>query len=237
MRIGLAGWSNPPAHKALRRASQTHLEYYAECFSCVEINSSFHRPHKRATYAAWRVATPAQFKFSVKMPRTITHDSGLVHTKVELMQFYTAIDALLPKLGAVLMQLPPSLEFDPRSVRAFLKSIPRWKEVRLVCEPRHASWFTPAADALLVRSEVAASPQIPLRSSAPTNPAAVESAPIFAGTAARENTIRVIPTSRLGTSRSKSLRSMALTHGASSTILRALPRGRMRCVSRLTAAD
>jgi uncharacterized protein YecE (DUF72 family) len=151
VRIGIAGWSNPPRHKTRRGANQSHLEYYAEHFSCVEINSSFYRTHRKSTYSAWNLATPASFRFAVKMPRTITHDSGLQGTGEETAQFFAEIEALQPKLGAVLVQLPPSLEFQAAHVRAFFKSMPKLGGTALVCEPRHASWFTGAADALLQR--------------------------------------------------------------------------------------
>jgi uncharacterized protein YecE (DUF72 family) len=123
--------------------------YYAENFSCVEINSTFYRPHRKATYEAWKAATPAAFRFSVKMPRTITHECALRHAAAEVSEFFSGIEALQPKLGAVLLQLPPSLEFNAAAFRAFIKSVPKLRHVRLVCEPRHASWFAGPADALL----------------------------------------------------------------------------------------
>jgi hypothetical protein len=54
IRVGLAGWSNPPAKRFERDHDQTHLSYHAAHFSCVEINSSFYRTHQSATYARWR---------------------------------------------------------------------------------------------------------------------------------------------------------------------------------------
>jgi uncharacterized protein YecE (DUF72 family) len=149
IRVGLAGWSNPPAKRYERDPDQTHLDYYAEHFSCVEINSSFYRPHQRATYARWRDATPAQFRFSVKMPRSVTHESHLRRCAREVARFYEDIQALRPKLAAVLVQLPPSLEFNRRTVRTFFNSVPRLRGMKVVCEPRHSSWFTSAADSTL----------------------------------------------------------------------------------------
>jgi uncharacterized protein YecE (DUF72 family) len=155
VRIGIAGWSNPPSQKELRPAHQSHLEYYAERFSCVEINSSFYRSHRKSTYSAWKLATPAAFRFAVKLPRTITHESALSNAADEVASFFDEIEALQPKLGVVLVQLPPSLDFNAAKVRSFFRSLPRLEGVRLVCEPRHASWFTGSADALLERLEVA----------------------------------------------------------------------------------
>jgi uncharacterized protein YecE (DUF72 family) len=161
IRVGLAGWSNPPAQRIARRPDQTHLSCYAAHFSCVEINSSFYRPHQGATYARWRDETPAQFRFSVKMPRSITHESHLKRCSAEIASFYEEIAHLQPKLAVVLVQLPPSLEFNGRMVRAFFKTVPRVRGTKLVCEPRHESWFTKASEDALEDagvSRVAADP-------------------------------------------------------------------------------
>src|ERR1700728_4628894 len=125
IRVGMAGWSNPPGKRSERDSDQTHLSYYAAHFSCVEINSCFYRPHQSVTYERWRDQTPAPFRFSVKMPRSITHESHLKRCTAEVGRFYENIAALQPKLAAVLVQLPPSLEFNERAVRAFFKSVPR----------------------------------------------------------------------------------------------------------------
>jgi uncharacterized protein YecE (DUF72 family) len=149
IRVGLAGWSNPPEKRTVRGADQSHLSYYAQHFSCVEINSSFYRTHTAATYARWRDETPEQFRFSLKMPKSITHESHLKRCAGEVERFYDDITHLQPKLAAVLIQLPPTLEFDSRSVRAFFRRAPRLPATVVVCEPRHASWFTKAADDVL----------------------------------------------------------------------------------------
>jgi uncharacterized protein YecE (DUF72 family) len=154
IRVGLAGWSNPPAQRLERAPGQTHLSYYAAHFSCVEINSSFYRPHRHATYARWRDETPATFRFSVKMPRTITHESHLKHCATEIARFYEEIAGLQPKLAAVLVQLPPSLEFNRRTVRTFFNSLPRFRGTKVVCEPRHPSWFKSAAEEALREARV-----------------------------------------------------------------------------------
>jgi len=161
IRVGLAGWSNPPAKRSERDPEQTHLAYYAAHFSCVEINSSFYRPHQSATYQRWRGETPTPFRFSVKMPRSVTHESHLKRCATEVARFYEGIAALQPKLAAVLVQLPPSLEFNRRTVRTFFESVPRLHGTRVVCEPRHPSWFTSAAESALrdaTVSRVAADP-------------------------------------------------------------------------------
>lgn len=149
--VGTAGWTNPPSLKPLRRAGQSHLEHYATHFSCVEINSSFYRAHRQETYLQWCNATPCGFRFAVKMPRSITHESALKSTARDVKDFFRGVESLMPKLSVVLVQLPPSLEFQLSLVRAFFTSLPRLDGVHIACEPRHSSWASQAADALLAR--------------------------------------------------------------------------------------
>jgi uncharacterized protein YecE (DUF72 family) len=147
--------------RADRPAAQSHLAYYAAHFSCVEINSSFYRPHRAATYTRWRDETPAQFRFSVKMPRSITHEGRLRGRAAEVSRFYSQISHLQPKLAAVLVQLPPSLEYSAAIVRSFFKAVPRTRGTAVTCEPRHVSWFSKRATEALGRldvSRVAADP-------------------------------------------------------------------------------
>jgi uncharacterized protein YecE (DUF72 family) len=147
--------------RAAREPAQSHLAYYAAHFSCVEVNSSFHRPHRGATYRRWRDETPPQFRFSVKMPRSITHEGRLRGRSAEVSRFYADISQLQPKLAAVLVQLPPSLEYSAAIVRSFFKIVPRTHGIAVTCEPRHVSWFSKRAAEALDRldvSRVAADP-------------------------------------------------------------------------------
>ena len=173
IRVGLAGWGNPPAKRGERGQDQTHLSYYATRFSCVAINSSFYRPHQSATYARWHDETPATFRFSVKMPGSITHESHLQRCASEVARFYDDIAGLRRKLSAVLVQLPPSLEFNGRSVRAFFDAVPRIRGTKVVCEPRHQSWFTSAADDTLRDAGVSRVAADPARYPAAESPAGV----------------------------------------------------------------
>jgi len=73
-RVGTAGWSIPRASAERAPGDGTHLQRYARVLACSEINSSFHRSHRAAVYAKWAASTPSGFRFSVKLPRAITHD-------------------------------------------------------------------------------------------------------------------------------------------------------------------
>jgi len=161
--IGTAGWTLPkdhaPAFPPPGDANLTHLQRYAHRFHCVEINSSFHRPHMRKTWERWAATTPPNFRFSVKLPRTITHDAKLKNCGALLQTFLDEATGLGTKLGPLLIQLPPSLAFDEPLAHDFLstfrelhptsESASDSTENQAALEPRHASWFTPAADRLL----------------------------------------------------------------------------------------
>jgi uncharacterized protein YecE (DUF72 family) len=153
--IGSAGWSLPRAEQADFPAAGSHLERYASRFDAVEINSSFHRPHRPATYARWSAAVPASFRFAVKVPKTITHGLRLRQAGDLLETFLAEASGLGDKLGCLLVQLPPSLELEPAAVEGFfaelrsLAPVSPSASILLACEPRHPSWFTPEADDLL----------------------------------------------------------------------------------------
>jgi uncharacterized protein YecE (DUF72 family) len=149
IRVGIAGWNNPPDQRNKRGPHESHLAYYCSHFSCVEINSSFYKTHRAATYERWREETPAQFRFSVKMPRSVTHEARLRRAAREVSRFYEDIALLRPKLRAVLVQLPPTLEFNVKTTRTFFQGAPSIRGTIITCEPRHASWFSTAADGVL----------------------------------------------------------------------------------------
>ena len=153
--VGTAGWSLPKASQAEFPPEGSHLARYACVLRGVEINSSFYRSHSQQTYAKWAAATPRTFRFAVKVPRTITHEGRLRRARRPLEQFLDEVSGLGTRLGPLLVQLPPSLEYEPRAARAFLTLLRECHQGSVVCEPRHASWFTARAEALLVRHRVA----------------------------------------------------------------------------------
>jgi uncharacterized protein YecE (DUF72 family) len=155
IRIGTAGWSLPKPHAAEFPSEGTHLQRYAQRFSGVEINSSFYRPHKPDTYARWAASVPPAFRFAVKVPREITHVRKLVCPADPLDRFLSEAGALGDRLGPLLVQLPPSLGFDETIAGAFFDALRARFDGLAVCEPRHPSWFTPRAEALLVQHRLA----------------------------------------------------------------------------------
>ena len=155
MRIGTAGWAIPRASADAFPDEGSHLARYARVLGCVEINSSFHRPHRRAVYERWAAGTPPDFRFAVKLPRAITHDARLRRARLPLRTFLDDAAGLGERLAVVLVQLPPSFAFESRPVRAFFALLAEMFTGAIVCEPRHPSWFTLAADRALVAARVA----------------------------------------------------------------------------------
>ncbi|MBA2963066.1 MULTISPECIES: DUF72 domain-containing protein [Ramlibacter] len=155
IRIGTAGWSLAPGEQHRFPAGASHLQRYAQVFEACEINSSFHRPHRAATWARWAAEVPDGFAFSAKLPREITHERRLVDCEAPLRSFLDAAGALGDRLRALLVQLPPSLAFDAPTADAFFAALHGLHPAPAVLEPRHASWFTPAVDAWLAQRRIA----------------------------------------------------------------------------------
>ncbi|MBB3221738.1 DUF72 domain-containing protein [Pseudoduganella umbonata] len=153
-RIGTAGWSLPRETWNAFPTEGSQLERYATVFNAVEINTSFYRPHQPKTYERWAASTPSQFRFAVKLPRTITHEAKLHGIDALLARFAGEAGALCDKLGAVLVQLPPSLALDAPAAGALFDALHARFHCMIACEARHASWFTPAATDLLRQAGV-----------------------------------------------------------------------------------
>ncbi len=164
--VGSAGWSIPWQHAAAFPGEGAHLQRYARVLPAVEINTSFYRFHRPATYARWAASTPAHFRFSVKVHRSITHYKRLRQPQL-LDDFLAGVTQLGEKLGLLLVQLPPSLLFEADVAAAFFRYLRERFAGQVACEPRNASWFTPEAEALLKSYRVAR--------------AAVDPAPVDAG--------------------------------------------------------
>lgn len=116
------------------------LERYASIFGGVEINSSFYRRHRPATWQRWHDTVPEGFKFAVKMARTVTHERGLVDADSEIEIFFSDVALLEGKLGPILVLLPPQLAFDPPLAVAFFECLRKHSPGRIEIEPRHVSW-------------------------------------------------------------------------------------------------
>lgn len=155
------------------------MQRYSCRFPAVEINTSFYRPHRRKTYEKWACSVPADFRFSVKIPKSITHQQRLQHPDELLARFLAEVAGLGEKIGCLLVQLPPSLALDiPIAANCFASLERRVREIwqpttmpAVVCEPRHSSWFTAGANELFLSHGVTRVIADPVSVLAGVNPA------------------------------------------------------------------
>jgi uncharacterized protein YecE (DUF72 family) len=128
-RVGISGWTYPPWRgvfypPGLRQADE--LAFASRVFPTIELNGSFYSLMRPQSYRAWRAAVPDDFVFAVKGGRFITHMKRLKGAETALANFFASgILCLGEKLGPILWQLPPSLRFDPDTLRAFCDLLPR----------------------------------------------------------------------------------------------------------------
>jgi uncharacterized protein YecE (DUF72 family) len=116
------------------------LEHYAGRFQTVEVNNAFYRLPEARTFADWARRTPDDFVVAVKMSRYLTHVRRLREPAEPVQLFLSRARHLGPKLGPVLLQLPPTLRAETRALDATLRCFP--SAVRVAVELRHESWFT-----------------------------------------------------------------------------------------------
>lgn len=141
--IGTSGWQYRdwrgtfyPPDLAVR----SWLEAYAARFATVESNNAFYRLPERRTFADWARRTPDDFVMAVKVSRFLTHIKRLAEPKEPVARFLNRVAGLGPKLGPVLLQLPPGLRANTDRLAATLDLFPT--EIRVAVEFRHPSWFT-----------------------------------------------------------------------------------------------
>lgn len=141
IRIGTSGWHYkhwlgrfyPPKLPASKM-----LAFYFEHFNTVEINNSFYRLPSESAFAAWRDATPPDFRFAVKGSRFITHNKKLKDAAPALERLLPNVEALGHKLGPILFQLPPQWQVNPGRLESFLEALPAGH--RYAFEFRNETW-------------------------------------------------------------------------------------------------
>jgi uncharacterized protein YecE (DUF72 family) len=132
-------------------AQQQWLAFYAQHYNTVEINATFYRYFPRSVFVRWRDETNADFRFTLKDPKVITHEKRLHQIDGELNQFFESIQDLSAKLCTVLWQFPASFKWASDETVAlliqFLKQLP--STTKHVVEFRDRSWFKEDVYALL----------------------------------------------------------------------------------------
>ncbi|MCW4001446.1 MAG: DUF72 domain-containing protein [Candidatus Bathyarchaeota archaeon] len=157
LHLGTIGWSYTfwkgnfyPA----KTASKDFLGYYAGQFGTVEVDSTFYRIPTEQTIRSWGSQTPKGFLFSFKFPQLITHIRQLRDCQVQTASFLSRLEPLGDRVGALLLQFPPSFTAKHQADLAeYLHSLP--DGYRYVVEVRHRSWLTPDFFSLLRMHHVA----------------------------------------------------------------------------------
>jgi len=169
--VGTAGWSIPRPNQARFPPGDSLLARYAKLLPAVEINSTFYRPHRASTFERWAASVPRAFRFSVKIPREITHDHRLSGSAKLLKTFLADVAPLGSRLGCLLVQLAPGHEYDARIARSFFTSLRKQFDGGVALEPRHESWFGDPANRLLKKFKVARVAADPARADGDGEPA------------------------------------------------------------------
>jgi uncharacterized protein YecE (DUF72 family) len=151
--VGTSGWQYRDWRGRFypqRLPQRRWLECYAEHFGTVELNNAFYRLPERATFEGWRARTPSDFIIAVKASRYLTHIKRLRDPEEPVARLLERARGLGPRLGPVLLQLPPSLRCDVPLLDDCLACFPA--AVRVAVEPRHPSWWVePVAATLAAR--------------------------------------------------------------------------------------
>lgn len=129
VRTGISGWRYPPWRGVFYPPGlpqRRELEHASRRLRTIEINGSFYSLQRPESYARWAEQTPADFLFSVKGPRFVTHMKKLAGVETPLANFFASgLLGLGDKLGPVLWQLPPTLGFDAERLARFFDQLPR----------------------------------------------------------------------------------------------------------------
>ena len=145
VRIGISGWRYPPWRGSFYPEGlpqRAELAYAAARFAVIEINGSFYSLQLPQSYARWYRETPADFVFTVKGPRYITHMLRLHNVQTPLANFLASgLFHLKEKLGPILWQFPPNLRFDPERFEAFLQLLPRTTAAAARLARRRDPWL------------------------------------------------------------------------------------------------
>ena len=139
--IGTSGWSYDHWENVLYPPGvppRDRLAWYVGNFGTVELNASFYRWPRTASFASWRRRLPEGFLLSVKAPRGLTHAKKLYSPELWVERIVQCWHELRDKRAVLLVQLPPAMARDDARLSYFLELLPDW--IRVAVEFRHDSW-------------------------------------------------------------------------------------------------
>lgn len=119
--------------------SKDWFAYYMQYFDTVELNSPFYNMPTLERFENWYQITPDSFIYSVKASRYISHIKRLHEVEDSVDLFLKNVIGLKEKLGVILIQLPPNLEYDRERFFRFIEYLPT--NFRYTIEFRNQSWY------------------------------------------------------------------------------------------------
>ena len=147
IRVGIGGWHYQPWRNNFYPAGlpqKRELHYASRKLDAIEIDSTFYRAQRPATFARWRDETPDDFMFSLKATMFCTNRRVLAESGESIGWFINSgIAELQHKLGPIVWQFAPTKQFDPVDFEAFLKLLPREADgmvLRHALDVRHESF-------------------------------------------------------------------------------------------------
>ncbi|MBY0528359.1 MAG: DUF72 domain-containing protein [Gemmataceae bacterium] len=152
IQIGTCGWSYNDWRGTFYPSglgASEYLPYYAERFPVVEVDSTFYRPPSAKVVAEWRDKTPDHFRFSLKVPRVITHEKVLANCRQDLAGYIGAVRELGAKLACCVLQFGYFNKAAFATLDAFLGSLDPFladwpTDVPVAVELRNKAWLKPA---------------------------------------------------------------------------------------------
>jgi uncharacterized protein YecE (DUF72 family) len=153
--VGTSGWQYADWKPLLYPdvPQRSWIERHAEVFATVEVNNAFYRLPKREVFEAWAARTPDDYVITVKASRFLSHIKRLRDPQEPVARLMDRVAGLGTKLGALLLQLPPTLQRDVALLDDCLACFPAG--TRVAVEPRHASWWDPGTREVLERRRAA----------------------------------------------------------------------------------
>ncbi|MEA3039422.1 MAG: hypothetical protein QOE79_1935, partial [Sphingomonadales bacterium] len=148
--MGVGGWDYDPWRETFyppRLAKAKQLEFAASHLTAIEINATYYKLQRPATFAKWRGLVPDGFRFAIKGSRFCSNRRVLGEAGEAIGRFFgQGLAELGDKLGPILWQFMTTKVFEPDDFAAFLALLPgSVGGVPLVhaVEPRHESFRTP----------------------------------------------------------------------------------------------
>jgi uncharacterized protein YecE (DUF72 family) len=156
LHIGTCGWSYPEWKGIFYGSNRTMLQQYFTYFDVAEINSTFYGSLKDSIIQYLMAALSETKHFTAKIPHRVTHDNRLnlgSEAGAILTDFFDRMRPMSPRLGVLLIQLPPWDISTFGDLETFFSALD--PDFRYAIEFRHESWIHPRIWRLLEDYQVA----------------------------------------------------------------------------------